>query len=238
MSRGMTLALVVSVLLLLLVALTSFVFLHYRVETVRVDGNTRYTDEEIREMVINDYLSENTLYLKLKYGNRPIENIPTLERIDVTVTDAHTVRLVVYEKALAGYIESLGQNMYFDREGIVVAAGSEVLPGVPQVLGLQFNYFVMHEPLPIDNEQVFQQVLNITQLLEKYRLTADKIFFDAKYNIYLYFGEVEAELGEAVHIDEKLEQLVHILPKVEGKRGILRMKDYTPTSRGITFEER
>ncbi|MBQ6735109.1 MAG: cell division protein FtsQ/DivIB [Lachnospiraceae bacterium] len=238
MQKGMKAALVVSILLLFLAALLSFVLLHFRVETVRVDGNLRYTDEEIREMVVKDYLSENTLFLRMKYGNRPIENVPYLERIDVTFPDSHTVRLVVYEKALAGYIEYLGQYMYFDRQGIVVASGTELIPGVPQVLGLNYDYFVMHEPLPIANEQVFQQVLNITQLLEKYRLSADKIFFDKNYNIYLYFGGVEAELGEAVHIDEKLAQLVNILPELEGERGILRMKDYTPTSLGITYEGR
>ncbi|MBR0093166.1 MAG: cell division protein FtsQ/DivIB [Lachnospiraceae bacterium] len=236
--RGMKAALIVSVLLLMLGSLTAFVFLHYRVENIRVDGNVRYTDEEIKDMVMKDYLSENTLYLQLRYGNRPVVNVPYLERIDVTTPDANTVRLIVYEKALAGYIEYLGQKMYFDREGVVVGAGTEEIAGVPQVLGLTFDYVVLYEPLPISNEQVFQQVLNITQLLEKYRLTADKIFFDTNYNIYLYFDGVEAELGEAVHIDEKLEQLVHILPELEGKRGILRMKDYTPSSRGITFEER
>ena len=238
MHRGMKAALAVSVLLLLLGALAAFLLLHYRVENIRVDGNVRYTDEEIKDMVMKDYLSENTLYLQLRYGNRPVVNVPYLERIDVTTPDANSVRLIVYEKALAGYIEYLGQKMYFDREGVVVGAGTEEVEGVPQVMGLHFDYVVLYEPLPISNEQVFQQVLNITQLLEKYRLTADKIFFDTNYNIYLYFDGVEAELGAAVHIDEKLEQLVHILPELEGKRGILRMKDYTPSSRGITFEER
>ena len=210
----------------------------HTVRTVSVDGNTRYTDEEITDMVVNNLFTGNTLYLSRYYKDRPITDVPFIERMDVIVTAPDAVRINVYEKALAGYIEYLGQYMYFDREGIVVEASKERFEGVPQVLGLDFGYVVLYERLPVENEEVFNHVLSITKQLEKYELSADRIFFDANYRTYLYFGAVEAELGDSSYIDEKLEQLVHILPDLEGKRGILRMKDYTPQSRGITFEER
>ena len=223
----------------LLCGLAAFVLLYFRVETVRVDGNVRYTDEEIKDMILRDALSDNTLYLSLRYGNRPVTDVPYIERMDVKVTDHDSVRIIVYEKALAGYVEYLGRYMYFDRNGVVVGSSDTVTEGVAQVVGLNYDHVMLYERLPISNEQVFQQVLSVTQQLEKYNLEADKIFFDVNYNIYLYFGDVEAELGSGEsYIDEKLEQLVHILPELADKRGILRMKDYTPTSRGITFEKR
>ena len=228
-------------ILLSVIAVTAllywFLVVRYTVRTVRVDGSTRYTDEELSGMVINDFLSRNTLYLRHKYKNG-ITDIPFIEKVDVRVTGDDAVWLIVYEKSTAGFIEYLGQYMYFDREGIVVEASKERAQGVPQVLGLDFEYVVVNEPLPVGNDTVFQLILNITQLLEKYGLQADRIFFDASYRVYLYFGGVEAELGDSSYIDEKLEQLVHILPSLEDKRGILRMKDYTPVTKNITFEER
>ena len=214
-----------------------FLVVHHTVKNVRVDGNTRYTNEEVSAMVVNSFLTRNTLYLGRKY-KKGITDLPFIEKVDVRVTAPDSVWLIVYEKSTAGYIEYLGQYMYFDREGIVVEAAKERSNDVPQVLGLDFEYVVMNEPLPVENDTVFQLILNITQLLEKYGLKADRIFFDASYRVYLYFGGVEAELGDSSYIDEKLEQLVHILPSLEGKRGILRMKDYTPVTKNITFEER
>lgn len=222
----------------LLLAVIVFLHGYFRVRTVRVEGNTRYTDEEIREMVLTGGWKDNTLAYRLMYGAKGITDLPFIERVDVDVLSHDTVRLIVYEKALAGYIEYLGQYMYFDREGIVVESGKERLEGVPQVMGLRFGYVVLYDRLPVENENVFGLILSITQLLDKYHLSADRIFFDAGYRIFLYFDDIEAELGTSEYIDEKIEQLVHILPELEGRRGILRMKDYTPATRGITFEER
>lgn len=228
-----------AVLILVIAGIALAVFLgRHTVRTVQVDGNTRYTDDEITDMVVNSLLTRNTLYLSHYYRDRSVTDVPFIERMDVTVTAPDAIRINVYEKALAGYIEYLGQYMYFDREGIIVEASRERFEGVPQVLGLDFGYVVLYERLPVENEDVFNLVLGITKQLEKYALSADRIFFDANYRTYLYFGAVEAELGDSSYIDEKLEQLVHILPDLEGKHGILRMKDYTPQSRGITFEER
>ena len=105
-------------------------------------------------------------------------------------------------------------------------------------MGLSFDYIIMHEKLPIDNEKVFEEILDITQLLSKYALRADRILFDSEYNVYLYFGSIEASLGTEAFIDEKIIQLQYILPKLEGKTGILEMKDFDEDTRNVTFEEK
>ena len=76
------------------------------------------------------------------------------------------------------------------------------------------------------------------ELLDKYNLHADKIFFDADYNVYLYFQGVEVSLGTKDYIDEKIIQLQYILPNLEGKIGILEMKDFDEDTKNITFEEK
>ena len=55
--------------------------------------------------------------------------------------------------------------MYFDKDGIVVETSEQRTPGIPQVAGLQFGYVVMNEKLPVENEEVFEDILDITQLL-------------------------------------------------------------------------
>ncbi len=210
----------------------------YSVTNIYVNGNTHYTNEEIIDMVMTDGLSHNSLYLSFKYRNKSIENIPFVEKMDVDIISPDTIRINVYEKAIAGYIAYLGHYMYFDRDGIVIESSTEPSDSVPQVMGLDFNYVVLYEKLPVGNEKVFSEILDITQLLDKYSLSANKIFFDANYNVYLYFDGVEVSLGTSSFIDEKIIQLQYILPNLEGKNGILEMKDFDDDTKNVTFEEK
>ncbi len=229
--------------IVLTVAIVAWAALKYVIDTysvtnIYVNGNTHYSNEEIIDMVMTDTLSHNSLYLSLKYRDKSIGNIPFVEKMDVDIISPDTIRINVYEKAVAGYIAYLGHYMYFDRDGIVVESSTEPSDAVPQVMGLEFNYVILYEKLPVDNEKVFSEILDITQLLDKYSLHANKIFFDSEYNVYLYFDGVEVSLGTSSFIDEKIIQLQYILPNLEGKNGILEMKDYDDDTRNVTFEEK
>ncbi|WP_029230801.1 cell division protein FtsQ/DivIB [Butyrivibrio sp. VCB2006] len=231
------LGIVLTVLIVLVVAL-NYIVDNYKVTNVYVSGNTHYTNEQIIDMVMTDTLSHNSLYLSFKYRDKSIQGVPFVEKMDVDILSPDTIRINVYEKAVAGYIAYLGHYMYFDRDGIVVESSMESSDVVPQVMGLEFNYVILHEKLPVDNEAVFAEILDITQLLDKYNLHANKIFFDNEYNVYLYFGDIEVSVGTSSYIDEKIIQLQYILPNLEGKKGILEMKDFDEDTKNITFEEK
>jgi cell division protein FtsQ len=211
---------------------------NYTVTNVYVTGNTHYSNEEIMEMVMDGHFGHNSVYLSLKYRDKSIENIPFIQKMSVEILSPDTIRINVYEKAIAGYIQYLGRYMYFDRDGIVVESSLESSDDVPLVLGLSFDHVIIHEKLPVENENVFAEILDITKLLSKYDLHAEKIFFDSDYDVYLYFGGVEVSLGTRDYIDEKIIQLQYILPSLEGKNGILEMKDYDEDTTNITFEEK
>ena len=215
-----------------------YIYDNYTVTNIYVSGNTHYTNDEIIEMVLDGKLSHNSLFLSLKYRNKSIEGVPFIQKMDVDILSPDTIRINVYEKAIAGYITYLGRYMYFDRDGIVVESSYEKSDNVPEVLGLEFDHVIIHEKLPVENETVFAEILDITHLLSKYNLKADRIFFDSDYNVYLYFGGVEVSLGKEEYIDEKIIQLQYILPNLEGKNGILEMKDYDEGTKNVTFEEK
>lgn len=228
---------IIAIIIFIAIA-ADYVLKNYTITNIYVDGNTHYTDEEIVNMVMVDKLDHNSLYLSLKYQDKSITDIPFIEKMDVNIVSPDTIRINVYEKAIAGYISYLGRYMYFDRDGIIVESSLETTDGVPEVMGLDFNSVVLYQRLPIDNADVFEEILDITQLLSKYNLNADKIFFDKDYNVYLYFDDVEVTIGTNSHIDEKIIQLQYILPKLEGKSGILDMEDYDGTSKNIIFQEK
>lgn len=218
-------------------AVTAFLVTKFTVSEVIVEGNFHYTDEEIRDIVMEGRLGDNSLYLSFKYKNKSITDIPFIQTMDVKVLSANSIKITVYEKSLAGYVEYLGKYMYFDRDGIVVESSDQRTMGIPQVTGLKFDHIVLYDVLPIDNANVFKEILTVTQLISKYGLSADRIYFDSTYDMVIYFGNVKVDIGTDENLDEKLMQLQHILPKLEGRSGTLRLSNYEEGANSITFDE-
>lgn len=220
-----------------LVAAYIYIIKNYTVTTVYVEGNVHYTNEEIIEMVMEGHYGSNSLLLALKYKDKSIVGVPFVEKMDVSVVDPHTIRVEVYEKALAGYVEYLERYMYFDKDGIVVESSMEKTPGIPQVTGLFFDHVILHEPLPVEDPGIFKAILTITQLVNKYNLSADRIYFGSDESLTLYFKDVRVALGGWENLDEKVMRLQYMVPQLDGKKGILHMENYTEDTKNIPFEQ-
>lgn len=231
-----------TVLVLLLILATGlwagyqYVIREYAVTRIYVDGNLHYTDEEIMDMVMEGRFGKNSIYLSLKYKDKSISGIPFIEKMDVSIMEKDTIRINVYEKAIAGYVEYMGHYLYFDKDGIVVEASAQAAAGVLEVAGLEFDHAVMHEKLPAKDESIFTRTLSISQLMQKYGIAADKVYFDENGEIMLYFGKIKVALGNDYHIDEKMMELQNILPELEGLSGTLRMENFDDFSDETIFE--
>lgn len=212
-----------------------FFYEFYKVRNVIVSGNTRYTDEQIAGFVMTGPLGNNSIVLSLRYRNKDVPDVPFVERMDVSVVQHDTIRITVYEMALAGYVNYLGRYMYFSRDGTVVESSTVALEDVPEVVGLDFSHIALYQKLPVTDESVFRKILEISQVLKKYEVNASKIYFDSSGDISLYFDQVRADLGEGEYLDEKISNIAQILPKLKGRTGVLKMAQYEPGTRYITF---
>ena len=213
-----------------------FVQKRYQVKNVQVEGNIHYTKEEIVRMVLKEKLDYNSLYLSFRYKNREIRDIPFIQTMSVQVLSPDTIKVMVYEKSVAGYVEYMGRFLYFDRDGVVVESSETRTASVPQVTGVTFDHVVLYEPLPVGDISIFQQILSITQILSKYDILADKIFFSEKNEITLYFEGVRVKIGNQ-NLEEKIMRLQYILPELKGLNGVLQMENYDDESENITFQQ-
>lgn len=228
---------VIPVILVILLITYAILISVYRVDTVTIEGNTHYTNDEIYNMVLGDsLLSHNSLYLSLKYKDKEIEDVPFVQTMSVHIIDASTIKIDVYEKAMAGFVEYMGRYFYFDKDGTVVESSDVKTKGIPQVMGLNFDHIILYEQLPVESDEIFQQILEMTQLLEKYEIEMDKLYFDSNYNMTLYFGDARIKVGNFDNIDEKIIKLKSILPELAGRKGVLRLDTYDGSNSIITFE--
>lgn len=224
--------LVGGVLLLVILAIHSY----FTVKTIHVNGNTYYTKEQIINMVMDGYLGRNSLYLDYKYRNTEITDIPFIQSMDVEIVSHDTVKIMVYEKSLAGYVDYLGHYMYFDREGIVVESSTYKNGYIPEVAGLTFESIALYQPLMVSSNTIFKQILSTTQILTKYEIPTDKIYFDSQYNMFLYFNKVKVKIGETDNLEFKIMQLKAILPEIIEYSGNLDLENLTEHSKSITFQ--
>ena len=229
--------LILLLILAIILGVVYYVLDTYRIETVYVEGNVHYTEEEVKSIVMDGVLGDNSLYLSLKYKNKGVENIPFVDVMDVTILSPDTIKISVYEKALAGYIKYLDAFMYFDKDGYVVESSSVKTLGVPQITGLEFNHVVLGEKLPVENDEVFNEILNITMLINKYELVTDKIYFHSSGDVTLYFNDVKVALGnEPDKLEDKIMLLPNFLMELEGKSGTLQMETYEEGKGKFTFK--
>ena len=209
----------------------------FKVENVTVEGSSHYSSEEITNYVLDSFLCENSVYVNLRYKNKSIKDVPFVEQIDVKLVDKNTVKIIVYEKYMAGCIQNLGNYLYFDNDGEIVEVSKNKTVGVPVITGLQFDHFEINEELTIENKDVFNSILTLTKVLNKYGLEADIIFFDENYNITLFFEDVRVSLGAGDNLDEKVMALPSILLNLKGEKGVLHMEKYDEQNGNVVFNK-
>ncbi|MCH5343568.1 MAG: FtsQ-type POTRA domain-containing protein [Acetatifactor sp.] len=213
-----------------------YVISTYTIQNVYVEGNVHYTEEEIQDYVMSGPLGNNSLYLSLYYKDREITNVPFVDGMDVNILSPDTIRISVYEKALAGYVKYLDTYMYFDKDGYVVESSNVMTMGVPQITGLSFDHVILGERLPVESTDVFEHIMDITNLLNKYQLTVDKIYFHSTGAVTIYFEDVKVALGnDYSHLEDKVMLLPEFLPNLKGKSGTLQMENYDNSNGKYTF---
>lgn len=218
------------ILLLTVVFLTVF-----SVREVTVEGNSRYTEAEIEELVLGKGYS-NTLLLALKSRFQGFSPIPFISTLEINVRSAGHVSIRVYEKMIVGYVEYMGTHLYFDKDGIVVESYSDPLEGVPLISGLKFSEVTLYEPLPVKDEDIFRVILNLTQSLDKNAVYPDKIAFTDDVEITLYFNEARVLFGTEDHMDEKIANLAAFVDDLKERKGVLHMENFTDETSNIVFD--
>lgn len=206
----------------------------FRVKSVEVTGNSYYTEEEIKQLVMGE--SENSLYLFILYNYMDEKEIPFIDEVEVSLKGPDSIQIRVYEKTLIGYVNYMGSNLYFDKDGTVVESSEEVLPFVPKIEGLKVDKLSLYQRLSVENEEVFEILLAVSKMMKKYELQPDDIHLRKNgMEIVLTFANVRINLGNGANMDEKAARIKTLLPDLEDMAGVLHMEEYTNESTNISF---
>ena len=224
-------------LILLVLVAGIGLFLRYgsRLENLEIKGCTYYEEEALRSWLCDSIWDNQTwyLYLKLRFGEAP--SIPFIEEIEVDFVDLHTLRIGVYEKEIVGCIPYMGEYVCFDKDGIMVGSVTEHREEIPEVTGIQYDKIIYNEKVDTPRSELFEIVLNITQLIHKFDLPVKEIHFNHELAVTLYTEGISIQLGIREQYDEPLSALPGILTKAEGMCGTLNMLDYSEKNQKVIF---
>ena len=220
---------IILIITALICALAAFVVLT-EIKEVKIEGNEWYTSEEAENLIFPDELSRNSAYAFVNHLLGRKQDIPFVEDYKITFVSPTSVEVIIYEKSIVGYVSYWDSFMYFDKDGIIVDSSSERLSGIPEITGLEFGSIVLYRELPVAEPKIFDDILNLTQLLTTYEIKSDRIDYSDKREATLYLGDIDVELGTSSDMDGKISELRDILPVLEGKKGTLYLDSYDSNS--------
>lgn len=223
------------VLLLGLIA-GAVLYFSLSIETITVEGSERYTDEEIESYIFSRERDYHTVVFWFRNSFGEHVSIPFVEDYDIEMTGTDTVHITVYEKSLIGYVTYMGSCFYLDKDGYAVESSDEPLEDVPYVTGLDFDYIILNEKLPVENDDTFDVLLNVAQQLKKYELSVDRIYVASNLDISVYIGNVRVNLGNDDMLTEKIAELKDISANLEGYSGTLDMTEYKEDNSGYILK--
>ena len=212
-------------------------FLGFRVTGVQVEGNSYYTDDQIKNMVLNAPIAKNSILAGFIDTEKSTKDEAMIDSITVSRVDRNTLLLQVKEKQMIGYIEFQGQCVNFDRQGIVQIITEEPLENVPKIEGIDVKEAVQGERLSGINTSKLNTILSVGKMLEKMEDKPDRLAFNDLNQLVMYYGTIEVRLGDDENMDEKINRLVGILPELEGMSGILHLENTTEDSESVVFDD-
>ena len=238
MSKKSKIVIFISVTLILILVILVLAVQRIDDNDIFIEGNKKCTKEEMIEYIFDSKWDRNPFVLFYNTRFRETKEIPFVDTYEVEILSLDSVRVTVYEKKMIGYVTYMGTNMYFDKDGMVVENSMEVIDGIPPVIGLEFDRIVLNEKLPVEDEEVFDVVLDTTQALDKYEIRVDKIYISEDNEVTLFKENIEVMLGKNKDINDKVRSLDDMMPKLEGLNGTLDIREYNENNTGYTFKKK
>lgn len=233
--RKKTRRILIPIAILLILGLACIGLWSIKIKSYTVDGNERYTDEEIFNYLFpteNDRRYVVRLFRKWFKKEEKV-SIPFIESYEIDDVSMREVSIVVYEKSIIAYMSYMGDYLYLDSNGYIAEISDHAPENgedsdyiIPHVEGLDFDYFVKDEPLPVADPEIFRTIISLAGEIRDKNLPVSLIRFTLSGEIILHMDQVRVYLGTPRSITGKIRRLAEIYPKIEGQAGSLILRSY------------
>ncbi|MBO4483781.1 MAG: hypothetical protein J5738_00140 [Lachnospiraceae bacterium] len=178
--------------------------------------SNRYTEEQIRDCVLNKWYHDYWILTKWYYKYKSVPTLPYLEKITVNVTKEGKIEIRAYEKMPIGCIKEMNYFLYFDSDGVIVSSKTENVEKLPVITGLTYSKVTMYQTFETEKSNLARVVMNIVRQLQKSEITASEIHFGEDDEVILWCDGNRFDLGTRDAYDVQITMIRGILDRIEG----------------------
>lgn len=206
----------------------------FTTQQIKVTNNELITENEVLVWLSEDELTVNAIYTWAKYNFFTVEYPVAVESVDIQFMKPWFLNVKVKEKSLVGGVLVGQEYVYYDKEGIVLLKSLEQKDEITVFEGISVDSVEIHQKLPVADIEVFEKMVELSIALEEEGLIPDEIKHEGN-DVIASVSGVEILFGTE-NYGVKVQQLEPILEELEGKEGILNLKNYQSKGDMITFQ--
>lgn len=219
----------------IIVVVIAIFFLLFAVRKIEVDGSEYTNQKTITSWYAADRLSGNSIAFMIKYKMGKVDAPPYLAGATVSMKNPWTLKVTVKEKKIVAYTAVGTENVYFDKDGLVVLKKNDIIEKVPCIEGLEVKNAELYSKLDVGDKDIFQGIQSVSESLSDNELVPDRIVCSGS-EIVLYFGNISVQLGSN-NFTDKIGQISPILERLNGQEGILHLEHFGQGTSVISFEK-
>lgn len=224
----------VRMFLIIIVAAATF-FLLFAVRKIEVTGGEYANQKLITSWYSADPMSGNSIAFMIKYKMGKVDAPPYLDGAKVSMKNPWTLKVTVKEKKMVAYAAVGTENVYFDKDGLVVLKKNDIIEKIPCIEGLDIKKAELYSELDVGDKDIFQGIQEVAESLSDNELVPDRVVCSGS-EIMLYFGNISVQLGSNNFAD-KIGQISPILERLNGQEGILHLEHFGQGTNVISFEK-
>lgn len=222
------LIIVLSIVIFLIICAIVIIY-GFKITKVKIVGNAVCTEDEIKDHYLNGPLGNNKLVIMLKDRFDCFGDVPFIRDEDITFTGKNEVTIQVYEKSLVACFYYMGQYIFFDKDGMILAEDSKKKESVPCIEGIAFTNFTLNESIQVSEKGQIDTILDISELIAHYNIYVEKVSFSNKGEVTLYCGDIRVLLGKKDLYDQQIASVSDVLKQAKEKKlsGSIDLKNYS-----------
>lgn len=200
----------------------------FSAKNIEITKLKKYTDSEILDKIKLN-INTNIFSFKKRAAEKILKSDIYIEDAEISIKLPNTISINIKERLVRGYVPHAGSYLYIDEYGRVLDVQNGFTDHLPVVVGLEFDGgFKLGEILKVSNEESFDVVVLIAQLMTKYDLldTVVKVDVSDPKNIVAYVNKIDIKLGNINDCDKKIRTMAAIIKEIpENDRGTLDLSD-------------
>lgn len=188
-----------------------FCIFFFRIKTVTIEGNTYYSQEQMAEMFQSNIFEKNLLTFWLMDKCSLTPELAFVREYEVTYPSVNEIHIKLYEKAIVAGIAYANQYIYFDKDGMVLQSADKPVEGIPLFETKNLTTFTLYEKVRMEDEGLLEQIMNLANLFQHYKVKWDKVAFDENNEAFLFIHKTKVLLGKKTNYDEAISALSSVL---------------------------